>query len=214
MSFWPTAFLATPLTEARRVLVGLLAAFTCGGVSVAAQGFVNLDFELGTTPAGYDPFNTSAAERQILLPGWTTFYLINGVEHDLGTRGAFPLLGRGEDFCLGAACFWVTKRSASHGRYGLALDTGGACDSVYFCGVRQTAVVPADAKSLTFEAGIGGIFGTGSFEITVNSLAVTYFPIGQTNGLTSFAIDVRQLAGKKTRFHSQPKDEEMVAKFR
>ena len=67
---------------------------------------------------------------------------------------------------------------------------------MYFCGVRQTAVVPADAKSLTFEAGIGGIFGTGSFEITVNSSAVTYFPIGQTNGLTSFAIDVRQLAGK------------------
>jgi len=189
MSFWRTGFLVHRLSEARGVLADLFAALTCGVVHVAAQGYVNLDFELGTTPAGYDPFHTNPEERAILLPGWTTFYIRNEVESDLNLSGAFPYLNRGDSFCLGPACIWIRSQRASHGRFALSIDTGGACDSVYSCWVRQTAVVPADAKTLLFDGG-------GRLEVKINDLAVLPTPIGQTNGWTTHAVDVHSVAGQ------------------
>ena len=189
MSFRSTGFLVNGFSDDRRALARLLAAFTCGVAAVMAQGFVNLDFELGTTPSDYDPFFTNPAERAVLLPGWATFYIRNEVESDLNSPLAFPYLFRGDSVCLGSACIWVRSTSASHGRFALSIDTGGACDSVYSCGIRQTAVVPADAKTLVFDGG-------GRLEVKINDVAVLPTPIGQTNGWTTHAVDVHPVAGQ------------------
>jgi hypothetical protein len=197
MSFWSTGFLANGFSEARRALARLLAAFTCCMAIVKAQGFVNLDFELGKTPAGYVSFNTSAAERQILLPGWTTFYAADGVEPDLDAEWAMPLLNRGDgDFCIGSPCIWVRSSGAPHGKHFLDIDSGGTGDSFVRCGVWQAAVVPEGSKSLVFDT-TAGSSGQPPFDLTFNGVSATIIPIARTtNGWTTYATDASPLSGR------------------
>ncbi len=197
MNFCPPGFLANGFSEARRALARSLAAFSCGIAIVKAQGFVNLDFELGKMPAGYVSFNTSAAERQILLPGWTTFYAADGVESDLDAEWAMPLLNRGDGlFCIGSPCIWVRSSGASHGEHFLNIDSGGTGESLVKCGVSQIAVVPEGSKSLVFDT-TAGSSRQPPFGLSLDGVSATIIPIAPTtNGWTTYATDVSQLSGR------------------
>lgn len=198
MSFWPATFLTHGLSRVLKTLLGLLAVLAGGPFALGAQEFVNLDFEQGTMPVGYQYDNTNPVERLEILPGWTTFYVGEGFETDLNKPWAAPLLMWGDSVCIGSPCVWIRRIGASHGRRYLDIDTGGSAEMEVQCGIRQTALVPSISKSLLFEATVFGNFGPyiePPVELTMEEAKLTAVPIGQTNGWTTYAVNVGQFAG-------------------
>lgn len=159
----------------------------CLAVAARAQQFQNLDFELGSVPLNYDINNSTAAERQQILPGWTTYYRSPGTLED--NPGPYPLLwrGTGDAICAGSPCTDVGTILALHGKFGLRIDAGtGGGES----GIRQVGEIPVGARTLTFKGGGFGMF------VRIDGQTFEPIVVGGDPTQVTFAVDVTQFAGQ------------------
>jgi hypothetical protein len=173
-------------------LIALALAMTC---VVAAQDFLNLDFELCQSQIDFDGLKATPADRLRLIPGWDSYSLRNGQPLAHNDGFSYPFLWV-DGACLGSPCIAVlTKQgfSASSviGKYALRIDSGGGADCSMETGIRQTGLVPTDAKSLVFQSD-----GWHTFRVSLDGQVYQSTPISQKNGFTTYAVDVSPYAGR------------------
>ncbi|MBN8248654.1 MAG: hypothetical protein J0L84_14595 [Verrucomicrobia bacterium] len=158
------------------------------GLGAYAQGFTNLDFELPRR--GPWPPEINAAQ---LFPGWTPF-----LEPPFPEFG-FPYVLL-NDYCIGSPCIGLYSQPAGAprpARLSVAMDAGGGGPGGYGeMGLRQTGLVPAEARSLRFKASVWGSGGT--LVIRLGGRALPLIPVeSQADGVV-YGADISFAGGQVT----------------
>jgi len=161
-------------------------------ISVQAQGtFTNLNFEsasLTPVPAGQYGGTVSASQA---FPGWTV------------TDGYEPLQVYQNNASLGTAVAdifgpdWQAQQGFEviSGNYTAALQAGEVSRGIVSAILEQNGQIPANAKSITFEA-TGETTG-GFLTVGFNGQNLPYIHIGSgQNGSEVYGADVSQYAGQ------------------
>jgi hypothetical protein len=144
------------------------------GFTGFSQSFVNLNFESAKVSA-YSPWNDNVPITNA-LPGWSA-YITDGTQTNTFAQVWYNDVSLG-----GAAISLVDSNSLSHsfgplaGKYSVILFGGGGPSSSlgWASSISQTAVVPADAKSLLVLASVVGA----SFTVTLGNEIINMVPVG------------------------------------
>jgi hypothetical protein len=161
-----------------------IAIFACS-YPVSGQGtFDNLDFESGNP--GSITFSSSVPVSSV-LPDWTA--TIDGVQQTDVGYNYFPPgpSGPAGVSLIGPGGAWP----ALDGTYSVLL-TGGTGEA----SISQTAVIPMEAQSLTFEVE-EGLEGRGSLAVSIGGQSLSLLPLATEPNYTLYGTDISAWAGAR-----------------
>jgi alpha-tubulin suppressor-like RCC1 family protein len=180
---------AHPIIITKIGLVALLV--TCVGFTALAQSFYNLDFEQASLiPIYGDPYGRVAFGAA--LPGWTGYC---GTDVQTAANYDFEFLDSPGISILDNNYTNLPISGLIHGRYCVLLQTGEGFMSPFVAtAIAQTATVPADARSIIFNAGL--ISSITNLAVTFNGAAVPLVVLTAQPNYVVLGGDVSQFAGQ------------------
>lgn len=191
------------ITQRGLLLVGTQLFLLFGLMQGSAASFQNLNFEGATFTPG-PPYARSVASTAA-MPGWTVFSgstPASSVTYDGLALDSWTVA------ILDANALYDVLPQAFQGRFTVVLQGGF---SVYpsergAVSIAQTAVVPASAKSLLFDAAFQ-IPGRTNFVVSIAGESLPFHPVEHHTNFVVYAADVSRFAGQNVelRFTSYPR---------
>jgi alpha-tubulin suppressor-like RCC1 family protein len=180
---------AQPIIIMKSGMVAFLAAGV--GFTAIAQSFYNLDFEQASLIPHYgDPYGR--VQFGPALPGWTGYC---GTDVQTVANYNFEFLDSPGISILDSTYTNLPISGLIHGRYCVLLQTGEYFMSSFVAtAIAQTGTVPADARSIIFNAGL--ISSITNLAVTFNGAAIPLVVLTAQPNYVVLGGDVSQFAGQ------------------